>query len=204
MLPGDGAGNFGTPIISQTRYMPYGLVLDLVMANRSIHSVSVSLDPVVRNMYEHLIISPGFAHWYSTETDTDGVLSIELIYQGDATLYVTNSVEVVIYGSPDDGFVDDGELVAESTYDQKAYDLDQQLGLQVHLTEGLAENVRGLGEKYLIDKNGDWYFILPNGEFYKWGGSLAGSILVEMFSSAYSADPSLLYNAQSPGVEPLN
>ena len=98
VLDGDGAGNFGaehnyangsyTVAITSADLDGNGQ-LDLVTTNKNIHSVSVSLgngylDTVSQSTYEHLKISSNLVHWYSINTGTDGVLSIEVIYQGVA------------------------------------------------------------------------------------------------------------------------
>ncbi len=98
VLDGDGTGKFGAEHNYTDGTNPVSIVagdldgngqLDLVTANRSIHSVSVSLgngylDTVAQSTYEHLIISSNLTHWYAINTGTDGVLSIEVIYQGAA------------------------------------------------------------------------------------------------------------------------
>ncbi|MEA1950533.1 MAG: S8 family serine peptidase [Planctomycetota bacterium] len=80
---------------------------------------------------------------------------------------------------------------------QLAYDLDQELDL--HRSDGnYSTNYRGLGEKYIRSNNSVTHFILPNGELYRWGGSIADSALVATFDSTYHADPTLLHEAQAP------
>ena len=77
-----------------------------------------------------------------------------------------------------------------------AYDLDQQLGLK-EPSSGYGTNHRDRGEKYLVDRGGAWYFILPNGEFYRWGKSIGNSILEETLISVYYAAPRLLHDARA-------
>ena len=81
---------------------------------------------------------------------------------------------------------------------QKAYDLDQQLKLSQY-GGSYSTNLLGAGEKYLRGGDGTWYFILPGGGLYRWGGTIAHSTLIYTFNSAYYADPSLLWNAK-PGT----
>ena len=45
----------------------------------------------------------------------------------------------------------------------------------------------------------NWAYILPNGEFYEWGGSIAASTLVATLDTVYHADPTLLHQA-TPSV----
>jgi subtilisin family serine protease len=81
---------------------------------------------------------------------------------------------------------------------QKAYDLDQQLGLHTYADGNYYTNARGAGERYLIGNDNVLYFIRPNGSLYRWGGSIAKSTLVATLSSAYHTNPMLLHDAQSP------
>ena len=98
VLDGDGAGKFAsehnyangsyTVAIASADLDGNGQ-LDIVTTNKNIHSVSASLgngylDTVSQSTYEHLKISSNLVHWYSINTGADGVLSIEVIYQGVA------------------------------------------------------------------------------------------------------------------------
>ncbi len=80
---------------------------------------------------------------------------------------------------------------------KKAYELDQQLGLN-QMAGGYWTNLRRAGEKYLGSASGKTYFILPNGALYRWGGSITASTLVYTFNSSYYANPHLLHDAQAP------
>lgn len=98
VLDGDGTGKFGAEHNYSNGVNPVSIAsadldgngqLDLVTANKSIHSVSVNLgngylDTIAQSTYEHLKISSNLTHWYSINMGTDGVLSIEVIYQGGA------------------------------------------------------------------------------------------------------------------------
>ena len=76
-----------------------------------------------------------------------------------------------------------------------AYDLDQRLDLDT--TGNLFEDWGGRGEKWLLGGGADWYFITPDGALVEWDGvSGASGETVAQLSSAYHADPSLLYDAQ--------
>ena len=83
---------------------------------------------------------------------------------------------------------------------QEAYNLDQQLGLHTYANGSFYTNARGANEKYLLGNGNTTYFLLSNGALYCWGGSIAGSTLVNTLSSAYYANPALLYNAQTPSL----
>jgi subtilisin family serine protease len=77
----------------------------------------------------------------------------------------------------------------------QAYNLNQQLKLSQY-GGSYSTNLLGAGEKYLRGGDGTWYFILPSGGLYRWGGAIARSTLVATLSPAYYADPSLLWNAK--------
>ena len=57
-------------------------------------------------------------------------------------------------------------------------------------------NWGGQQEKWLTAPSG-WHFLLPNGEFYSWGGSFESSTLLDTFDAAVYNDPMLLLNAQA-------
>jgi hypothetical protein len=62
----------------------------------------------------------------------------------------------------------------------------------------------GEEEKWLGSASGTWYFITPDGRFYRWTGAqpgadfLSGSELEAEFDGSYYADPSKLYDAPPP------
>jgi subtilisin family serine protease len=85
---------------------------------------------------------------------------------------------------------------------KKAYELDRQLGLY-QLQGSYYTNSRGMNEKYLAGTGGTWYYILPNGNFYRWGGSFSTSTLIYSFNSSYYANPRLLFEAQAPAQIPV-
>ncbi|QDU81071.1 Matrixin [Polystyrenella longa] len=53
---------------------------------------------------------------------------------------------------------------------------------------------RGEGEKYMLGETG-WYFLLPNGEVYRWNRNLSESHLVASLDTEYYDNPELLYTA---------
>lgn len=112
VLDGDGTGLFGNahdyfvgtnPVSIAAADLDGNGQLDLVTADKSIHGVSVCLangylDTVMQSTYENLIISANNTHWYSINTGTDGVLTIEVIYQGGA-----NDVAITLYDATGGG-----------------------------------------------------------------------------------------------------
>ena len=86
----------------------------------------------------------------------------------------------------------------------KAYALDQQY--QLGPEDVSSRNWGGANEKWMLGAGNQWYFITPNGNFYRWTGAakganfLSGSTLIDTLSSDFHADPSKLYNAPDPAV----
>ena len=74
-----------------------------------------------------------------------------------------------------------------------AYQLSQECGLFASSSEFL--NFRGQNEKYLQGADDNWFYVLPDGEVYLWGGSIAASTLLDTLSADYYNDLSLLYDA---------
>jgi len=83
------------------------------------------------------------------------------------------------------------------------YAVDQSLGLRMH-SSGYYTNYRGLNEKYLTVGNGRWYYVLPSGEMYRWGGSIAASYQVDTFSPEVWQHIGLLHNAQASASVPVS
>ncbi len=79
---------------------------------------------------------------------------------------------------------------------QRAYELDQQLGLSY--TGTYYQNDYGLNEKWMRASSGTWYCVLPNGEFRRWIGSPTDMPLVAALSTDYWTNPGLLHDAQAP------
>jgi Subtilase family/Bacterial Ig domain len=87
-----------------------------------------------------------------------------------------------------------------------AYQIDQQLGLST--TGSYYLNKAGYNEEWLIDKNLQWYWIMPNGEFRRYGGSASAALqpanLVATFDPSYYADPRKIWYAPYAAFAPLN
>jgi hypothetical protein len=66
-------------------------------------------------------------------------------------------------------------------------------GLSVNLSQ-LYFNYGGKQDKWFQGSGGLWYFILPNGEFYRWNNTANQAVgtLLGTFSSAYWANPALI------------
>jgi hypothetical protein len=87
-----------------------------------------------------------------------------------------------------------------------AYQINQQLGLST--TGSYYLNKNGMNEKWLLDRNRNWYFILPNGEFRRWVGTNAASMLaanlVATFDPTYYANPKQLWYTPYVPFQPIN
>ena len=121
----------------------------------------------------------------------------------DQTMSSSQTTLTVPTGATDrdgDHLTYSAQVSAVDPLTQKAYDLNQQLKLSQY-GGSYSTNLLGASEKYLRGSDGTWYFILPSGGLYRWGGTIARSTLIYTFSSAYYADPSLLWNAK-PGTLP--
>ena len=76
-----------------------------------------------------------------------------------------------------------------------AWQIDQQLGLST--TGSYYTNKDGQNEKWLIDRSLQWYWLMPNGDFRRYAGSVAATLgpanLVATFDPTYYADPRKLW-----------
>ena len=82
------------------------------------------------------------------------------------------------------------------------FQLDQTLGLTA-ISGDEYFNWGGRNEKWINSASGDWYYITPDGRFYRWlGGSLSSDPLVEQLSTADYANTALLHSAQ-PNLAPV-
>lgn len=82
---------------------------------------------------------------------------------------------------------------------REAYELDQTLGLQALST--MYENWGGRGEKWLKGKGTSWYFITPDGSFYRWDGKAgANGQRIAVLDDSLHARPELLHEAEAPEV----
>lgn len=79
-----------------------------------------------------------------------------------------------------------------------AWELNRDHGLEQ--ASNNFENWGGLGEKWVFG-NGQWFYITPDGAFYRWNGSprtaLTGDFLGQL-DSTFHSNPALLYDAPPP------
>ncbi|PQO44102.1 DJ-1/PfpI family protein [Blastopirellula marina] len=71
-----------------------------------------------------------------------------------------------------------------------AEQLDQQYDLQT--AANFHTNWGGQNERWLQAADGSWFYILPTGDFYRWGGTFPASEYLASFDVAYYDDPNLL------------
>ncbi len=87
------------------------------------------------------------------------------------------------------------------TPNASAYLLNQQYAFQPsNATYNF--NLTGNNEKWLIGKNNQWYALLPNGNLYRWVGTIAQTLtaanLVATLAPSIYTEPRLLWNANPP------
>ena len=83
-----------------------------------------------------------------------------------------------------------------------AYELNQQHGF--FFTGNDHFNSRGHQARYFRGSGSAWHFILPNGEVYRWTGSVLGSTLIGELDSSYHANVRSLTDAAPPRTEAIN
>ena len=79
-----------------------------------------------------------------------------------------------------------------------AFQLDTELNLR--FSNSLFPNWGGLNERWMLGDDA-WYYITPNGDFFRWNGSARNNLsgdLVAQLAPSYHADPASLYEAQNP------
>jgi hypothetical protein len=80
--------------------------------------------------------------------------------------------------------------------------LDQTLDFAP--TDDFSTNFSGLNEKWIVAADESWYYITPDGRFWKWhGGAVANADLVATLDTATHVDPEMLFDAQ-PGTTAEN
>ena len=75
-----------------------------------------------------------------------------------------------------------------------AVQTDSEFGL--YQNRSYFTNWAGLNEKWMASTGGAWFYLLPNGELYRWTGTqpVAGE-LVATFSPEYHASPAMIHDA---------
>ncbi len=168
----------------------------------------------------------------ATVTASDGELSDDVTFSihvtavvtspplldpiADQNLTVGNSTASIVLGVSDDDTPIES-LVFTGEAESELYLLDQELSLnnpQARPEFGAYfENFRGSNERYFLNPAGvhpanRWYYVLPNGDFYRFTGdprssapsSLQGELLANVGAAVYN-NPVLLHNAVSqPGA----
>src|SRR5581483_10369968 len=104
----------------------------------------------------------------------------------------------------------DGDALSFSaqvlTPDAALYQLNQKLQLRVD-NNSYYTNLWGLGDKWLVDPAGQWYFLLPDGSLHRWAGTMSASqqaanTVANIGAAAY-AEPRLLWQALPPQSLPV-
>jgi hypothetical protein len=86
----------------------------------------------------------------------------------------------------------DGDTVewSVSSSPTLAQSLDDQFDLQP--ADNFYDNWGGQSERWLQGSGGNWFYILPSGQFYQWAGSFESSQLLAELDAAYYDDPNLI------------
>jgi hypothetical protein len=94
--------------------------------------------------------------------------------------------------------VDPGGDACGESAEERAYNLDQAHGFE--FTGNYATDWGGRGEKWVQNRNRNWFFIVPDGRVYRWeqGTRPADGEVVETLNASFHADPSLLHEAPVP------
>jgi len=120
----------------------------------------------------------------------------------DRTLAPGKTLTVALTGSDADSDALTYSARIVSALGAQSLQLKRQLNLSY--AGSYYQNQWGLNEKWIAGSSGTFYCILPNGEMRRWAGSVAktmqASNLIATLSTAAYDDPSLLWNAQSPGT----
>ncbi len=112
--------------------------------------------------------------------------------------YSDDSITLSIVASDEDGdpLFYSAEAFVVGALQARAYQLQQQF--QFYPAASQYENYRGLGEKYFLATGASYFYMLPSGEIFRWGGSVDASTSVGQLSAAYHNDLSLLFEAEAP------
>ena len=113
----------------------------------------------------------------------------------------TRSITLSSADSDNNDVIYTAKLVTVDPMALRAFNWDSLLNLTTPTDYQV--NARGAQEKNFQSVNGTYYYILPNGEFHIWGGSLASSPLLDTFTSEYYDTPSLLTAARKPTTTAL-
>jgi hypothetical protein len=184
---------YATPSLLYNAPVPPAVQLGIVSGNQLV----ITPPPMYAGTFEVLATAnngDGTASqsFHVTVTNAAPVLSPI----GDQTLsHEQGSLQVGLSATDADG---DSLTYGAVLPAQVAHNLDQQLGLI--FTGDFSLNYGGKSDKWLLSSAGVWYFLLPDGSFYRWDNTphQATGTLVATLTPTYYATPSLLYNASAP------
>jgi hypothetical protein len=125
------------------------------------------------------------ANTSTNQAPTLGAIPDQTMSSSQGTLTIT------LAASDPDG----DSLTYSASVESMAYHLDQTLGL--YSGGDYFYNWGGRQEKWLQGNGGVWYFILPSGAFYQWGGGGATGTLLAQLNPSYYNDPTTLTAARS-------
>jgi subtilisin family serine protease len=118
----------------------------------------------------------------------------------DASIAKGTSYTVTLHATDADG----DSITYSGSVASQAYQLKQQYGFFFSGNDYF--NYGGKQDKWFQGSGGAWFFILPNGQLYKWDGTAgqATGTLIATMDASYYKDPSLLYNATRGATVSVN
>ena len=132
--------------------------------------------------------------WNSNSTPPTGehVATLTAAFHADPTL-LHDAIEIEA-GCPDNAGGNEAALA------QQAYDLDNQYGFKFH--NSYATNWGGLGEKWILGRDGSWFYITPTGAVTRWSNQrpVDGEVVGQL-SAAYHVTPALLHDAEPQSLK---
>jgi hypothetical protein len=174
---------------SSTFYNP-GLANPQRWGDYAAMSVDPSDDRTFWAFHEYAAGTNSWGTWVSSFTlNTNLPPTLDPI--PDQTIPSTQNVlNVTLHATDPDG----DPITYSATAQSRAYVLTQQTGTLTYFS--IYDNYGGRNEKWLqANGSGQWYFILPTGEFYRWDGGVgANGTLLGNVGASYWTDPTRLVN----------
>jgi subtilisin family serine protease len=175
-------------------------------------SDSGGLDGIVSVSGDVLTITPpdGFAGSFDVYvTASDGVVDVvesfsvtvtneapTLSIDDQSMSYQQDPLDINLSADDTDG---DTITYSASVSPSVSHSIQERIDLQMHLAR--RDNHRGWGEKYILGDSGAWFYILGNGDVYRWNcvESATGNILEGTVDASYYANPQALIDLDVSG-----
>jgi hypothetical protein len=178
----------------------------MITANDGVHSTSTGfIVQRANSMAEQLDRSLNFPHQTNYPTNVLG-LGEKFIWSSAGWNYITPDGRLFNYSTRK--FVAQLNLQyhvhPQLLHNANMFQIDQQYGL-FRDASNYGLNATGRSEKWLGATNGDRYFLLTNGDLYRWNrqtGPASGTLIASLGSSIFN-DPRLLHDAQARTLDSL-